>query len=124
MGLLFSTGNSAGIISSNVYPTNTAPRFFEGHGVAVGFSFMAIACAVILKIALARENASRDARYGTVAADGSDASPTKVLTAEQRQKWGLEGLSQNEIIELGDKHPGMYPSIFPHRHRHRRRRSV
>jgi hypothetical protein len=108
MGLLFATGNSAGIISSNVYPAGTAPRFFEGHGVAVGFSFMAIVCAIIITIANRLENARRDSLYGLVAANGSDASPNKVLTPEQRKTWGLEGLSKTEIIELGDKHPGTF----------------
>lgn len=106
MGLLFATGNSAGLISSNVYPSNTAPRFFEGHGIAVGFSSMAIVCAVIITVANRLENAHRDALFGPVAADGSDANPNKVLTAEQRKSWGLEGLSKTEVIELGDKHPG------------------
>jgi hypothetical protein len=106
MGLLFSTGNSAGIISSNVYPSHTAPRFFEGHSVAIGFAFMAVVCAVIITTATRIENARRDSLYGPVAADGSDASPNKVLTPDQCRSWGLEGLSETEIIELGDKHPG------------------
>jgi len=106
MGLLFSVGNSAGIISSNVYPSNTAPRFFEGHGVAVGFCGLAIICAVTIMLANSRENARRDRVYGPAAADGSDASPLKVLTAEQKRTWGLEGLSEVEVIELGDSHPG------------------
>jgi hypothetical protein len=96
----------AGIISSNVYPSHTAPRFFEGHGVAVGFSFMAIVCALIITIANRIENDRRDSLYGPVAADGSDANPNKVLTPEQCRNWGLEGLSKTQIIELGDKHPG------------------
>jgi hypothetical protein len=106
MGLLFSTGNAAGIISSNVYPSNTAPRFFEGHGIAVGFSGLAIICAIVIMIANSRENARRDRLYGEVAPDGSDASPLKTLTPEKRKAWGLEGLSELEVIELGDRHPG------------------
>ncbi|KAF8316359.1 MFS general substrate transporter [Clavulina sp. PMI_390] len=105
MGLLFSTGNSAGIISSNVYPARTAPRFFEGHGVAVGFSFMAIVCAIIMMIANGRENNRRDELYGEVAADGSDASVRKPISDEKRRRWGLEGMSEEQIIELGDSHP-------------------
>ena len=104
--MLFSTGNSAGLISSNVYPANTKPRFFEGHGVAVGFAFMAIVCALIITITNRRENARRDRVYGSVAADGSDASVVRPLTAEKRARWGLEGLSEKQIIELGDLHPG------------------
>lgn len=108
MGLLFSCGNSAGIISSNVYPANTAPRFFEGHGVAVGFGFMSIVCAVIIIIANSRENARRERIYGSVAADGSDATVAQSMIPELRAKWGLEGLSETEIIELGDRHPGEF----------------
>jgi hypothetical protein len=52
------------------------------------------------------ENARRDRVYGVVAPDGSDAHPHKVLTPEQKMTWGLEGLSELEIIELGDRHPG------------------
>lgn len=111
MGLLFATGNSAGLISSNVYPSHTAPRFIEGHVVAVGFAFMAIVCAIIMTVSNRLENARRDRLYGPVASDGSDANPNKVLTPEQRQSWGLGGLSKLEIIELGDKHPGTFRSF-------------
>jgi len=106
MGFFFSVGNSAGLISSNVYPAKTAPRFFRGHGVAIAFSFMAIVCVSILMAYNWRENSRRDRVYGPVAPDGSDAHPRKVLTPEQKATWGLEGLSQLEIIELGDRHPG------------------
>ncbi|KAF9506091.1 hypothetical protein BS47DRAFT_463665 [Hydnum rufescens UP504] len=106
MGFFFSVGNSAGIISSNVYPSNTAPRFFRGHGIALAFSFMAIVWTLILMASNWRENARRDRVYGVTAPDGSDADPRKVLTPEQKATWGLEGLSELEIIELGDRHPG------------------
>jgi hypothetical protein len=106
MGLTFASASSAGIISCNVYPSHTAPRFFEGHSIALGFAFMAIVCAIIITTASRIENARRDSLYGSVAADGSDANPNKVLTPEQWQSWGLEGLTKIEIIELGDKHPG------------------
>ena len=106
MGLMFSAANSAGIISSNVYPSHTAPRFFQGHDVAVGFALMAVVCAIVINIATRNENVRRDALYGPVAVNGSDANPNKVLTPDQSRRWGLEGLPKTEIIELGDKHPG------------------
>lgn len=109
--MLFSSGNSAGIISSNVYPKNTAPRYFEGHGVAVGFSFLAIVCALTISIANRRENARKDREYGTVAEDGSDANPNKVLSPEKRARWGLDGLTPEQVIELGDHHPGALPRL-------------
>jgi len=105
MGFYFSVGNSAGIISSNVYPSSSAPRFFEGHGIAIGFSFLAIVCALALVTSNMHENARRDKVYGVVAPDGSDANPRKILTPQQKATWGLEGLSELEIIELGDRHP-------------------
>lgn len=108
MGLLFTTGNSAGIISSNVYPARTAPRFVEGHSIAIGFSGLAIVCALMLMYANSRENARRDREYGKMALDGSDANPAKMkgLSEEKRKRWGLQDLSELEIIELGDRHPG------------------
>jgi len=105
MGFFFSVGNSAGLISSNVYPSSTAPRFFEGHGIAIGFSVLAIVCASSLMTSNMYENARRDKVYGVVAPDGSDASPRKILTPEQKATWGLEGLTELQIIELGDRHP-------------------
>jgi hypothetical protein len=53
-----------------------------------------------------RENVRRDRVYGVAAPDGSDAHPRKVLTRDQKATWGLEGLSELQIIELGDWHPG------------------
>jgi hypothetical protein len=125
MGFFFSVGNSAGLISSNVYPSSTGPKFVEGkfvfpsaevheanlilisgHSIAIGFSGMAIICALTLMWSNSRDNAYRDRVYGPVAPDGSDASPNKNITKEQREKWGLAGMSELEICELGDRHPG------------------
>jgi hypothetical protein len=114
MGLLFASANSAGLISSNVYPSQTEPRYFEGHGIAIGFAFMAIVCAIIITTANRVENARRDALYGPVAADGSDAGPDKDFTPERLGDWGLEGLTKTEIIELGDKHPGTVYTVTSH----------
>jgi len=105
MAILFGCGNIAGIISSNVYPSGTEPRFFEGHGIAIGFASLAVIAAIIITIANRIENVRRDTLYGPVAPDGSDAYFNRVLTPEQLRNWGLEGLSNTEIIELGDKHP-------------------
>lgn len=104
MGFFFTVGNSAGLISSNVYPTKSGPRYIEGHSVAIGFASMAIICAIILFTYNKRENARRDQVYGVAAADGSDASPHNSLN---KKKWGLDHLSDIEVIELGDRHPGM-----------------
>jgi len=106
MGIFFTLGNSAGIISSWVYPSTQAPRFFTGHGVAIGFAFMAIICAAILMFANARENARRDRLYGPLAADGNDNNPLRQNNPELIKRWGLEGMSRDEILDLGDNHPG------------------
>ncbi|KAG8988898.1 hypothetical protein FRB94_005578 [Tulasnella sp. JGI-2019a] len=106
MGVFFTMGNSAGIISSWVYPTTDSPRFFKGHGVAIGFAFMAIVCAIILMISNSRENARRDRIYGPVAADGNDNNPLRHDNKELMKRWGLEGMSRDEILDLGDRHPG------------------
>ena len=110
MGFVFSMATIAGIISSNVYPERTAPRYFQGHGIAMGFAFLAIICTTILTIANRIENARRDTLYGPAAVDGSDTNPNEVLTPEQLRAWGFEGLSKTQIIELGDKHPGTLSS--------------
>lgn len=89
-----------------MYPTTEAPRFYKGHSVAIGFAFMAIVCAVILMTSNSRENARRDRLYGPVARDGRDNNPLRQDNAELMKKWGLEGMSRDEILDLGDHHPG------------------
>ena len=107
MGAFFTLGNSAGIVSSWVYPTTQAPRFFTGHGVAIGFSFMAIVCAIILMIDHSRDNARRDKLYGKLATDGSESNPLRMEgNKELTKRWGLEGMSRDQILDLGDRHPG------------------
>jgi len=107
MGFVFAMATTAGIISSNVYPARTAPRYFQGHGIAIGFASMAIICTAVLTIANRMENARRDTLYGPAPADGNDTDPNEVLTPEQLRTWGFEGLSKTQIVELGDKHPGI-----------------
>lgn len=102
MGVFFSAGNSAGIISSWVYPARTAPRYFQGHGIAIGTAFLAIVCAAILMWHNNRENKRRDALYGPVDLG------TNVLhaTPQQIERWGLTNKTKEEVLDLGDRHPG------------------
>ena len=102
MGVFFSVGNSGGIIASNVYPNNTAPHYKEGHSIALAFSLLACACSAVLMIAHGRENKRRDQAYGTIdpALNPLHASP------EQLKRWGLENYSRDQILDLGDRHPG------------------
>ncbi|KZV89876.1 MFS general substrate transporter [Exidia glandulosa HHB12029] len=108
MGLFFATGNSAGIVSSNVYPVRTAPRYTMGHSVAIAFSAMAIACAVTMMLDNARHNRARDAQHGRVLSRGKesvDERTGRAVDAFDRARWGLEGLSDDEVVLLGDRHP-------------------
>jgi len=105
MGIFFSFGNSAGIISSNVYPLSDAPRYFLGHGIAIAFSGLAIVLCAFITMYNLRENARRDRVYGIPNPDGSDCSPLQAGNPELLKKWGLEGKTRQEIIEMGDLHP-------------------
>ncbi len=58
--------------------------------------------AFILYTALKRENARRDALYGP------PPGPDEVQdfeSEEYKEKWGLSGMTRDEIVELGDDHP-------------------
>lgn len=37
MGMIFSLGNSGGIVASQIYRTNMAPRYLPAHGITLGF---------------------------------------------------------------------------------------
>jgi hypothetical protein len=76
MGLFFSFGNSAGLVSSNVYPLTDAPRYIKGHSINLAFTVLAMACATVLGIANYRENKRRDALC-YAKPDGSSADPLK-----------------------------------------------
>nr|XP_018265893.1 uncharacterized protein I303_02269 [Kwoniella dejecticola CBS 10117]OBR88051.1 hypothetical protein I303_02269 [Kwoniella dejecticola CBS 10117] len=102
MGLVFSAGNSGGIVSSQAYRNKDAPRFLPGHGTALAFCLLNFTMATILYIGVKRENARRDAQYGPAP------RPDEVQEfddPEYLHKWGLQGMSRKEIVELGDDHP-------------------
>lgn len=103
MGIFFSVGNSAGIVSSWTYPTKQGPRFIEGHSVALSFAVLAVLMASFLSFYNNRENKRRDRLYGVP--EENDCHPTRAGDPELLKRWGLEGMSRLEVIELGDKHP-------------------
>ncbi|KAF8522739.1 putative MFS nicotinic acid transporter Tna1 [Hysterangium stoloniferum] len=105
MGIYFSCGNCGGIIASNVYPIGDAPKYIRGHATALGFSCLAIVLNAFMGFYNKQENARRDRIYGVPNPDGSDCSPVCADDPVQMKKWGLEGMSKQEIIELGDQHP-------------------
>ncbi|CAO1615864.1 unnamed protein product [Parajaminaea phylloscopi] len=104
MGLFFMFGNSAGLVSSNVYPKKEAPRYVKGHAINLAFSALAILCAITLAIANRRINAQRD-KIHPASLDGRDVQASKLGEPAEKKKWGLEHLSTKEIVELGDRHP-------------------
>lgn len=53
-------GNLGGIISSFTYPSDSSPRFFEGHGVVIGLLTMSFTCTSLLMFLLTRENRQRE----------------------------------------------------------------
>lgn len=58
--------------------------------------------ALILTTYLRRENKRRDALYGPPPAEHETEG---YESEEHKQRWGLEGMSREQIVELGDKHP-------------------
>ncbi|OCF76535.1 hypothetical protein I204_02232 [Kwoniella mangroviensis CBS 8886] len=102
MGLVFSAGNSGGIVSSQAYRNKDAPRFLPGHATALAFCLLNFTMAVILYFGVKRENKRRDLKYGP------PPRPDEVFEFEDPEyqaKWGLQGMSRKEIVELGDDHP-------------------
>lgn len=89
---------------------------------------MTCICAIILFFGLRRENARRDAQYGQVidsdtpsltsAENAVDEKTGAVVTRgrvsswqqdledrEYLERWGLTGMTKEQIIDLGDDHP-------------------
>ncbi|KZT55194.1 putative MFS nicotinic acid transporter Tna1 [Calocera cornea HHB12733] len=105
MGFFFTIGNSGGLVASNVYPATSAPRYIEGHAIALAFSAMSIVCAIIISVHNRWENKRRDEKYGVPPADGSECSPLRASDPVLLKKFGLEGLAPHQVMELGDNHP-------------------
>ena len=109
MAISICIGNMGGAIAGQIYRTEDAPRFILGHAINLGFSTMAIVCACILIVSLRLENRRRDRLYGAVTkdplADANSATDVFALgSAGDRRKWGYENMSDEQILNLGDKH--------------------
>ncbi|KAK4055978.1 hypothetical protein OIO90_002972 [Microbotryomycetes sp. JL221] len=104
MGMMFTLGNSGGIISSMVYFTQDKPRYFRGHGIGLGFALMAVVLSAFLTTHFKRENARRDRVYGPVTLSQDDIVDGNV-SQEQLAKWGLQDKTPEQIVALGDRHP-------------------
>ncbi|KAJ9106423.1 hypothetical protein QFC21_001569 [Naganishia friedmannii] len=121
LGMMFSLGNSGGIVASQIYQVKYAPRYITSHAVSLAFMAMVGVCAAILYFGLKRENNRRETRYGPVLDDhgytdgvNSGLKRTQgVLSTWQQDledeeylaRWGLTGMSKEEILDLGDDHP-------------------
>jgi len=103
MGLVFTCGNSGGIWASLAYRTKDKPRYFSGHGCALAFACLNLITSIILYIGMRKMNRDREAKYGP--APGPH-EVHDVDDPEYRRKWGLENMSREEILNLGDQHPG------------------
>lgn len=102
MGMVFSAGNSGGIVSSEAYQGRDAPQFRPGHGTALAFCALNFITAAGMYVYYKRENARRDRLYGPPPDSGDVADWD---SPEQLRKWGLEGMTREEIVAPGDDHP-------------------
>ncbi|KAJ9293744.1 hypothetical protein DTO217A2_9257 [Paecilomyces variotii] len=85
IGIIIGWGNLNGVVSSNIYRGQDAPRFYPGHGTVMAYLVLFLLGGSILQEVLLRiENGKR--RRG------------------ERNHW-IEGLSPHEIEMLGDKRP-------------------
>lgn len=108
-GLMFTLGNSGGIISSLVYFAVDKPLYRRGHAVGLGFAAMAAILSLILHIDFKRENARRDRLYGDPTsyddASGIDVATRSMTDPVLQKRFGLEGMTAKQIEALGDRHP-------------------
>lgn len=100
--MVFSAGNSGGIVASQAYRDAYAPRFIPGHATALGFLAMHFTTSAILWWMFARENKRRDEQYGP---PPSQHEVHDFMDADNIRRYGLEGMSREDLINLGDKHP-------------------
>ncbi|KAJ5670806.1 uncharacterized protein N7477_006169 [Penicillium maclennaniae] len=85
LGFIIGWGNLNGIVSSNIYRDQDAPRFYPGHGVVLAYLVLFLCGGSILQyFLLRRENRKR--------------------VRGDRDHW-TEGLDQSQIELLGDKRP-------------------
>ena len=85
LGFIIGWGNLNGIVASNIYRSEDAPRFKPGHGTVLGYlAAFLLGGSLLQHVLLRRENAKRR--------DG------------KRDHW-IEGKSEEEIDKLGDRRP-------------------
>lgn len=68
----------------------------------MAFALLNGTMAFTLYMALSRENKRRDEKYGKVPVDDHIQDFDSV---EYKRRWGLDGMTRAQIVELGDDHP-------------------
>ncbi|KAF2669728.1 MFS nicotinic acid transporter-like protein Tna1 [Microthyrium microscopicum] len=85
LGFVIGWGNLNGIVSSNIYPTSSAPHFYPGHGTVLGYlTVFLFGGSIVTSLLLRQENKKR--------------------INGQRDHW-LEGKTPEELRTRGDKRP-------------------
>lgn len=100
-GFFFTIGNSAGLVSSNIYPTKESPRFIKGHAINLGFAALTFITTSLLMYVNWRDNKARDA-ISKAHMDGRDVDPTRFDSEAEKQRWGYEGYTRDQLMRLGD----------------------
>jgi MFS family permease len=88
MALLISVGNMGGIMGSNIYLANEAPKYQTGFGVSLAMLCLGITSACILRWAYARANEQHEQELAELGEDGV------------RAKY-----SAQELLDMGDRSP-------------------
>jgi hypothetical protein len=73
--IIVSVGNAGGCISSFLYPSTQAPRYFQGHGVNVAYCFMTICLAGFMTFYLEHQNKKK-----------AELRESRTWTAEERSE--------------------------------------
>jgi len=108
MGIMFTIGNSGGIVASEVYRTPNSPRFIPGHAISLSFAGMALITSSLLWILMHRENRRRDTEYPSLPPPTDEEDDEKEdmdRNRKQMKAWGLDGMTEQEVVDLGDRHP-------------------
>ncbi|CAF3091200.1 unnamed protein product [Rotaria sp. Silwood2] len=113
LAFMLSAGSIGGIISGQLYRSQDAPHYIFGHAMNLGFCTMSLIALTIILIGLHKENRRRDCLYGPIGSTtvqsviSKDQVTTDVFgigTMEDRQRWGYEKLTEEQISNLGDRH--------------------
>ncbi|KAL1959099.1 hypothetical protein VTO42DRAFT_2886 [Malbranchea cinnamomea] len=83
-GLQLTMGNIAGVMVPFVYPNRTAPRYIMGHAVTLSLTGFSLIVYAFMWYWYSRINRNRDAG---------------------KEDYKIEGMSENEIQEMGDRNP-------------------